>query len=93
MVSNMVTTWQERMLDCVALPKDLVAPADTVNVGIVDRSYTAGRAFLNLPDLTTFIQVCCHDLEACPFVSLLHDTLPALLLLLCMLIEAVPPIT
>ena len=57
MVSNMVTTWQDRMLDCVGLPKDVVAPADTINVAIVDRSYSAGRAFLNLPDLTGFLEV------------------------------------
>lgn len=58
MVSNMVTTWQNRMLDCVGLPKDVVAPAETINLAIIDRSYSAGRAFLNLPDLTGFIQVC-----------------------------------
>ena len=58
MVSNMVTTWQNRMLDCVGLPKDVVAPAETINLAIIDRSYSAGRAFLNLPDLTGFVQVC-----------------------------------
>ena len=60
MVSNMVTTWQERMLDCVGLPKNVVAPAETINVAVVDRSYSAGRAFLNLPDLVDTLQVSEH---------------------------------
>ena len=57
MVSNMVTTWQERLLDCVGLPKDVIAPADTINVAVVDRPYSAGRAFLNLPDLVGTLEV------------------------------------
>lgn len=80
MVSNMVTTWQERMLDCVGLPKDVVAPAETINVAIVDRSYSAGRAFLNLPDLTGHLQVWC---------KLRPDNLHCALLAVCQLF-AVP---
>ena len=57
MVGNMVTTWQDRMLDCVGLPKNMVAPAETINVAVVDRHYDMGRSFLNLPDLLSHLQV------------------------------------
>ena len=57
MVGNMVTTWQERMLDCTALPRGVVAPADTLNMAVIDRHYSAGRSFLNLQDVLTHLQV------------------------------------
>ena len=63
MVGNMVTTWQERMLDCTALPKGVVAPADTLNMAVIDRHYSAGCSFLNLPDVLTHLQVSCLTLS------------------------------
>ena len=57
MVGNMVTTWQERMLDCTGLPKNVIAPADTINLVVIDRHYSAGRSFLNLPDVISHLQV------------------------------------
>ena len=59
MVGNMVTTWQERMLDCTGLPKNVIAPADTINLVVIDRHYSAGRSFLNLPDVISHLQVGC----------------------------------
>ncbi len=59
MVGNMVTTWQERMLDCVGLPKNVIAPADVLNVAVIDRHYSAGRSFLNLPDVISHLEVSC----------------------------------
>ena len=57
MVGNMVTTWQERMLDCTGMPRNVIAPADTINVAVIDRHYSAGRSFLNLPDVISHLQV------------------------------------
>lgn len=57
MVGNMVTTWQQRLLDCTGLPKDVIAPADTINLVVIDRHYSAGRSFLNLPDVISHLQV------------------------------------
>ena len=57
MVGNMVTTWQERMLDCTGLPRNVIAPAETINVAVIDRHYSAGRSFLNLPDVISHVQV------------------------------------
>ncbi|KAL3143320.1 hypothetical protein ABBQ38_002159 [Trebouxia sp. C0009 RCD-2024] len=56
MVGNMVTTWQERMLDCTGMPRNVIAPADTINVAVIDRHYSAGRSFLNLPDVISHLQ-------------------------------------
>lgn len=63
MVGNMVTTWQERMLDCTGLPRNVVAPAEVINVAVIDRHYSAGRSFLNLPDVINHVEVStssCH---------------------------------
>ena len=57
MVGNMVTTWQERMLDCTGMPRNIIAPANPINVAVIDRHYSAGRSFLNLPDVLTHLQV------------------------------------
>lgn len=57
MVGNMVTTWQERMLDCTGMPRNVIAPAETINVAVIDRHYSAGRSFLNLPDVISHLQV------------------------------------
>ena len=57
MVGNMVTTWQERMLDCTGMPRNVIAPADTINVAVIDRHYSAGRSFLNLPDVISHLEV------------------------------------
>lgn len=61
MVGNMVTTWQQRLLDCTGLPKDVIAPADTINLVVIDRHYSAGRSFLNLPDVISHLQVSCQN--------------------------------
>ena len=57
MVSNMGTTWQERMLDCTGMPRNVIEQSDTINVAVIDRHYSAGRSFLNLPDVLSHLEV------------------------------------
>ena len=75
MVGNMVTTWQERMLDCTGLPKNVIAPSDTINLVVIDRHYSAGRSFLNLPDVLSHLQVSVWQRLSCSWLAYVDDLL------------------
>ena len=49
-------SWRERIMDCVRLPAEMIAPTQPINVVIVNRPYNAGRGFLNAPEAVTTMQ-------------------------------------
>ena len=52
-----VMSWRQRIMDCVKLPAEIIAPTSPVNVVIVKRPYSAGRGFLNAPEAVATMQV------------------------------------
>ena len=60
----MVLSWKQRMMQCVRLPDDHVAPAVNPNVLIINRPVNQGRGFLNIAETVSSIAVRPHPLRA-----------------------------
>ena len=53
----MVLSWKQRMMGCVNLPHDPVAPALKPNVLIINRPVNKGRGFLNIAETVSSLKV------------------------------------
>ena len=61
----MVLSWKQRMMGCVNLPHDPVAPALKPNVLIINRPVNKGRGFLNIAETVTSLKVSASLLLLC----------------------------
>lgn len=71
----MVLSWKQRMMGCVNLPHDPVAPALKPNVLIINRPVNKGRGFLNIAETVTSLKVCIGPTS--PILSTPHPAFPS----------------
>ncbi|KAK9844471.1 hypothetical protein WJX74_002909 [Apatococcus lobatus] len=71
----MVLSWKQRMMGCVNLPHDPVAPALKPNVLIINRPVNKGRGFLNIAETVTSLKTALPDLGTVEVRELAEESL------------------